>query len=734
MSLDWYFMKEQSDRAPSENQTPDSQPMIQAWLEALTADSTVGELPAFEATVRPDLPTKLIDRELGASPDLPGVVIAADGELLGMVSRATLLAQLSRPFGQELYLNRPIKLMLEAEREKPLVLTGDLLVSDAAHFALQRPANRVYDPVVVSDENRFRLLDVHTLLMAQSRLLALANETIRSQVEVADAANQAKSVFLAHMSHEIRTPLTAILGFSENLLEQDTTEDERTTAVKTILRNGQHLLQLINDILDLSKIEAGRMEVERLRFSPAELVSDVISALQVRAEAKHIGLKLIYDGPIPESIESDPTRLRQILINLVGNAVKFTEEGQVTVRMKMVDAQGRSCLSQPKNQVVRLQCDVIDSGIGMTDEQIGRLFTSFMQADQSTSRKFGGTGLGLSISRRLAVLLGGDIVVTSRMGVGSTFTVTVEASPVAGAAWLDHPTDANKSARGSATPTDMRLTGRILLAEDGPDNQILIGTFLRKNGAEVTIVDNGRKAVDAALQSLKDSNPFAIVLMDMQMPIMDGYTATGELRAHGWTRPIMALTANVMRGDVQKCLESGCDDVASKPILRAKLIEQIQRLTAGAAKTGSAAEAQSDLSADKTAETVQFDVEAALEQVGGDDSLLNQVVEMLIQIAPGWLDSLERHLKENDAASSRRVAHSLKNSAENLGIRSVGESLLKLETEAAKGSLDKARELWPECRRKYDQLLATLQRYLQDNASTNSVATPSHEPLRASSK
>ncbi len=685
------------------------------WLKSLTAETTLGGIPSFEVTVSPEMLTSVVDRELGSAPDVPGVVIASGSELLGMISRPMLFAQLSRPFGQDLYLKRPIRLLLEAERNDPLVLPSDMLVSEAAHTALHRPADRVYEPVVVRDVSEFRLLDVHTLLIAQSQLLVLANETIRSQADVAEAANRAKSLFLANMSHEIRTPLTAILGFAENLLDPDYTSDERTAATETILRNGHHLLQLINDILDLSKIEAERLEIERLKFSPGELAADVISALQVRAASKQIGLSLIYDGPIPDLIESDPTRLRQILMNLISNGIKFTERGHVSLRMSMLDENGNVCRAANQDRQLWLQCDVVDTGIGMSDEQLARLFSPFMQADESMARRFGGTGLGLSISRRLARMLGGDVVATSQKGVGSTFRVHIGTDSIVDAKWHDRPSSIGKLASPVIGSADARLSGRILLAEDGPDNQLLIGSFLRKLGADVTIVDNGRKAVDAALASISDGHPFQIVLMDMQMPILDGYAATAELRARGWTRPILALTANVMQGDRQKCTDAGCNDFATKPINRTELFEQIQALISAPIEDSTTPQLASGVVETPVITGDAFDRAAALERVGGDEDLLQQIAEMFIQICPDWIESLQTHLNERDQTATRRMAHSLKSSADNVGGHLACASMSRLEKAAAEGDLDEAMSMWPECRGQYVRLMDAVSLFLRKN-------------------
>ena len=686
---------------------------VRDWLQVLTAETTLGELPGFEVTVGPEVLTCVVHQELGSSPNVPGVVVADAGRLLGMVSRPTLFAQLSRPFGQELYLKRPIRLLLEADHHEPLVLPGEMPVGEAAHAALQRSAEQVYEPVVIRDGDRYKLLESHTLLIAQSQLLVIANEMIRSQANVAEMANQSKSLFLANMSHEIRTPLTAILGFAENILDPDCATTERISAVETILKNGHHLLQLINDILDLSKIEAGHLEIERLRFSPGELVDDVVSALRVRADAKHLSLSLHYDGPLPATIESDPTRLRQILMNLVSNAIKFTERGEVVIGLKMIDAHGHTCSMKNREQRLFLQCDVVDSGIGITDTQCSKLFAPFTQADESMARRFGGTGLGLSISRRLARLLGGDIVVASKLNVGSTFSLQIAAGTLADAMWFDRPSSIGKPTHPALRSTDVRLAGRILLAEDGPDNQLLISSFLRKYGADVTIVDNGRRAIDAALASIDEGRSFVVILMDMQMPILDGYAATSELRSRGWAGPIIALTANAMQGDRQKCLEAGCDDFAVKPINRADLIERIHAVVSNSPELATAHNSCSSDPKPSAAKSGCFDENVALERAGGDPELLQEIAEIFSLTTSEWLTNLDQHLHERDIASSRRVAHSLKTSANNLGGSEASAALSRFELAIVEGQFDDAVLMWPECRQRFNHLIDSVNNFLQ---------------------
>ena len=394
--------------------------------------------------------------------------------------------------------------------------------------------------------------------------------------QAAETANRAKSEFLANMSHEIRTPMTAILGFADVLLG-DLAEPENVDAVHTIKRNGEHLLGIINDILDLSKIEAGKLQIERKPCSPVKIVAEVASLMRVRAAAKNLLLEVDYAGPIPESIRSDPTRLRQILINLVGNAVKFTEAGSVRLVTRLLDEAGKP----PK-----LRVDVIDTGIGMTEELVGRIFQPFTQGHTSTTREFSGTGLGLTISKRLAEMLGGEVTVSSSPGRGSTFSVTVETGPLDGVSMLEGPAEAalpsDRQPHPSSDP-QLKLHCRVLLAEDGLDNQRLISFLLRKAGADVTVAENGRIACEKALASLAGrgrrcddpKSAFDVILMDMQMPEMDGYEATRRLREAGYTGPIVALTAHAMTHDRQKCVDAGCDDYLTKPIDRLRLLKTV---------------------------------------------------------------------------------------------------------------------------------------------------------------
>ncbi|MBN2447816.1 MAG: PAS domain-containing protein [Phycisphaerae bacterium] len=398
-------------------------------------------------------------------------------------------------------------------------------------------------------------------------------ERLRAAKLHAEAANRAKSEFLANMSHEIRTPMTAILGFADVLLEDSERGEppaEKVEAIRTIKRNGEHLLELINSILDLSKVEAGKLKVQHEACHPCQVVSEVVSLMQVRADGAGVKLRVEHDGPVPAFILTDPTRLRQILVNIVGNALKFTEQGSVTL-LSRVDAE-RSIM----------EFDIVDTGIGMTQEQAADLFKPFTQADTSATRRFGGTGLGLAISKRLAQLLGGDVnIARSSPGRGSCFRVAIATGPLGGVTMISDPHQATTCSCVADQPVkcvNNRLDGlRILVAEDGPDNQRLIGYFLGKAGAKVVIADNGQVALEAAMQADCNGTPFDTILMDMQMPVMDGPAATRELRRRGYRGAIIALTANAMEQDRDVCLAAGCDDYVRKPINRTELISAVLR-------------------------------------------------------------------------------------------------------------------------------------------------------------
>ncbi len=394
--------------------------------------------------------------------------------------------------------------------------------------------------------------------------------------DAAEAANRAKSEFLANMSHEIRTPMTAILGYADLLLDPSLSSEVRLENIHTIRRNGGHLLAIINDILDLSKLDAGRMNIERVPCRPTQIVADVVSLMRVRAEGKGLDLAAEFTTPIPETIQSDPTRIRQILLNLTGNAVKFTDSGGVHIKASLID--------DPQGDDHKLCFEVVDTGVGMTEDQVASLFQPFVQGDTSTTRKFGGTGLGLTISKRFAEMLGGSITATGTVGKGSTFRAVISVGSLTGVKRISEFTEAVQAPpKRTEIKSLPALHCRILLVEDGPDNQRLISFHLKKAGATVDIAENGRIGVRMVLEhglgsrTTDAGEPYDLVLMDMQMPVLDGYAATAELRDAGCTTPIIALTAHAMPGDRDKCIAAGCDDYLTKPIDPGKLVETIQQ-------------------------------------------------------------------------------------------------------------------------------------------------------------
>ena len=387
----------------------------------------------------------------------------------------------------------------------------------------------------------------------------------------AESANQLKSDFLANMSHEIRTPMNAILGFTE-LLRRDHARKGQDVRkhLDTIHSSGTHLLGLINDILDLSKVEAGRIEVERIECSPLRVLREVSQVLGIKAQEKGIRLTLEFAGPIPARVLSDPARLRQIVTNLVGNAIKFTPHGTVRVTPRL--------LTQNENTL--LVIEVADSGIGIPADKLGSIFEPFTQAESSTTRRFGGTGLGLTISRQFARALGGDITVTSAPGSGSVFSVSIETGPLAGVPMLSreafdsqeaHSVEAAGVANGwQFSPLE------VLVVDDGVENRELVRLVLEDCGLRVTEAQNGQAALDAI-----ERGSFAAILMDVQMPVMDGFTATRRLRAMGCTLPVIALTAHAMKGFEHEIDAAGFSGHLTKPIDIDRMLEVLAKHLGG---------------------------------------------------------------------------------------------------------------------------------------------------------
>jgi PAS domain S-box-containing protein len=380
-------------------------------------------------------------------------------------------------------------------------------------------------------------------------------ELLRAK-EAALASSVAKSAFLANMSHEIRTPLGAVLGFSELLLQTDLTEEERSLYLETLKRNSNVLLTIINDILDLSKVESGKFQVNRTVVDLNDFLSEAAAVLCLKADEKALEFVVEAEGPVPRTIETDPVRLKQIIFNIVGNAIKFTSKGRITLTVR--------ALNQMRG-APHLAFDVSDTGPGIAPENVKNLFEPFVQVDSSLTRQHGGTGLGLALSRRLAQALGGDVVLSeSKPGVGSTFTISIEAGLPPKRTLLfqsgkaeSAPSDDEKQ-EGKAQ--DLKRT-KVLLVEDLPDNRVLICSILKKLGAEVDLAENGCEGLEKALQGNYD-----VILMDLQMPIMDGYEATLELRKRGYGKPIVAVTAHAMNDDRERVMKSGFDAHLTKPI------------------------------------------------------------------------------------------------------------------------------------------------------------------------
>ena len=519
----------------------------------------------------------------------------------------------------------------------------------------QFPSELTVVPMEIDGEQVFTafLRDISREHEADAKQREAIAQTERARQE-AVAADRAKTLFLANMSHEFRTPMAAVVGYCEMLLDPKLSIDQRQTVVRSINRNGRHLLALISEVLDLSKLDAGQLELEQLPCWPWRAIEDALSAAEVLADDQKVVLVAKAIGRIPRTIVTDPTRFRQILDNLLSNAVKFTPaQGRVELRVRMTDSPSPELL-----------IEVEDNGIGIAPDVLARLFRPFTQADPSTTRRFGGTGLGLSIVSKLVAAMGGTIDVRSEPGTGSCFAISLplrEADRAELVSVEELTLESTVSLRFERpVPT---LTGRVLLVEDNPDARNVVRYFLERAGIDVETAENGQIAVDRA-----STEEFELILMDMQMPVLDGYTATSRLRTDGYTKPIVALTAHATAGDEEKCLRAGCNAYLTKPVDSERLLAVVSKQLPKRSWT-------TELTRASRAAIPPMSV----------DSKHDELVAAYRKDLPWKMAIIAAALEGKDRSKLEFLAHRLKGSAGMYGFQEVSETAGLLEQACREG-------------------------------------------------
>jgi len=549
----------------------------------------------------------------------------------------------------------------------------------------------------LSMQARFKHKELERIVKLRTRELEEANKELTAALEAAERADKAKTEFLANMSHEIRTPMNSVIGFSEVLAQEDLT-DEQKKYVNLIWRSGKNLMRIINDILDFSKIEAGKLEMDMVECAISQILADVDEMLRPCAQSKGLEFRILQSGQLPLKICTDPERLHQCLINLVSNAIKFTDKGYVNIRVKM-----EHC----RDKTPCIHFDIEDSGIGIEPRDHERIFESFTQADGSARRKYGGTGLGLAISGHLARLLGGELTVQSVPGKGSTFSLAIPAGhdpETLQSLNVEYNTRRIDKNNGQKKDVECNtLSGKVLVAEDVETNQILTKTLLSRMGLDVTIAADGHEAVKRALDQEYD-----LIFMDIQMPGMDGFEATKELRRKGLTTPILALTAHAMKGDEQKCIEAGCNGYLSKPLDRLQLMEKVcqylstandsrdektKPITSGIEELANhfsdpvlqESDVNRESESSKTKEIMNWD-----RLIGrlGDEELIREVVPIFLKDNKERLEKLAEAINAGDADSVKLYAHAIKGAGRNVGAQSLADIAYDLECAGQDSDMD----------------------------------------------
>lgn len=502
--------------------------------------------------------------------------------------------------------------------------------------------------------------------------LVKAGEDMAIAYKKAEEATIIKSEFLATMSHEIRTPLTAIIGFAETTLFKDQTDVQKENAIQVIIRSSKHMLHIINEILDMSKVEANKLEIEKVDVSPFELLADVERLVKPAADEKGLGFSINYIFPLPKIVKSDPLRFKQVLINLCNNAIKFTEKGYVLINVSY------SC----QDDGSQLAMEVVDSGIGIKNEDLGKIFQAYHQADSSTTRQYGGTGLGLSLSRKLAEKLNGFLTVKSKVNEGSQFLFIHNIEPLTddNLAYDKKHLDEYNELKTTGIPENT-ISGNVLLAEDNKDNQELLSIYLKRIGINPTVVSNGKLAVNAALE-----NDFDLILMDLRMPVMGGLEAVELLRSSGYKKTIVALTANALKEDRDKCYKAGCDDFLTKPVDVSQLTETLKK--------------HLDINNPDT-DILSSEL---LENVPNAIALVTRFLNRLTDT----IKNIEKHIAEESWEELSDILHQLKGTGGNFGFPKLAELASEMESYAKSESGAELEQQLLELKEMHQQMLSRL--------------------------